>query len=358
MNVPNVRPVIAAMTGYVPGEQPKWKKIIKLNTNENPYPPTPRLKEVVTDEVLDHLRLYPDPVAQTLREEIASFHGVTPDQVIAANGSDDILTILARCFLDETHSLAMPVPTYSLYRTLAELQNAPVISVPLEKENHFALPADFPERIQGASIVMLARPNAPTGNAYPLEAMKRICDTFDGAVLFDEAYADFAEDNCDALLKDHPNAIISRTFSKSRSLAGIRFGYALAHPKIIQEMMKVKDSYNVNALTQLLALTSFRDHDYLAETTAKVKATREIFRKKLEGLGFRIIPSQTNFLFAAPPNRDGKGFFEFLRTRQVLVRYFPGEMTGEFVRITIGLPEDMDFLLECARDFCAQTARA
>ena len=343
MNVPNVRPVIAEMTGYVPGEQPKWKKIIKLNTNENPYPPTPRLKEVVTDEVLDHLRLYPDPVAQTLREEIASFHGVSPDQVIAANGSDDILTILARCFLDETHPLAMPVPTYSLYRTLAELQNAPVISVPLEKENHFALPADFPERIQGASIVMLARPNAPTGNAYPLEAMKRICDTFDGAVLFDEAYADFAEDNCDALLKDHPNAIISRTFSKSRSLAGIRFGYALAHPKIIQEMMKVKDSYNVNALTQLLALTSFRDRDYLAETT---------------GLGFRIIPSQTNFLFAAPPNRDGKGFFEFLRTRQVLVRYFPGEMTGEFVRITIGLPEDMDFLLECAKDFCAQTARA
>ena len=131
MNIPPVRPVIAGMTGYVPGEQPKWTKIIKLNTNENPYPPTPQLKTVLTPETVDRLRLYPDPVAQTLREEIAAFHGVSPDQVIAANGSDDILTILARCFLDETHPLAMPVPTYSLYKTLAELQNAPVITVPL-----------------------------------------------------------------------------------------------------------------------------------------------------------------------------------------------------------------------------------
>lgn len=351
MNVPSVRPVIAEMTGYVPGEQPKWERIIKLNTNENPYPPTPRLKEVLTDDVLNRLRLYPDPVAQTLREEIAAFHGVSPDQVIAANGSDDVLTILARCFLDETHPLAIPVPTYSLYKTLAELQNAPVIAVPLEKENDFALPDDFAEKIRGASIVMIARPNAPTGNAYPLEAMERICDSFRGAVLFDEAYADFAENNCDSFLNDHPNVIISRTFSKSRSLAGIRFGYALAHPEIITEMMKVKDSYNVNALTQLLVLTSFRDREYLAETSSRIKATREEFRKKLEAIGFRIIPSQTNFLFAAPPDRSGKAFFEFLRTRQVLVRYFPGEMTGDFVRITIGLPEDMEFLLQCAREF-------
>lgn len=355
MNIPPVRPVIAGMTGYVPGEQPKWTKIIKLNTNENPYPPTPQLKTVLTPEAVDRLRLYPDPVAQTLREEIAAFHGVSPDQVIAANGSDDILTILARCFLDETHPLAMPVPTYSLYKTLAELQNAPVITVPLEKESNYALPADFTDRIRGASIVMMARPNAPTGNSYALEQMERLCAGFKGAVLFDEAYADFADDNCDSFLKKYPNVIVSRTFSKSRSLAGIRFGYALAQPEIIMEMMKVKDSYNVNALTQLFALTSFRDRAYLAETSSKVRATREEYRKKLEAIGFQVIPSQTNFLFAAPPDRDGKGFFEFLRTKQVLVRYFPGEMTGEFVRITIGLPEDMAFLLECAKEFCAKS---
>ncbi len=354
MNIPKVRPVIAGMSGYVPGEQPKWTKIIKLNTNENPYPPTPHLKSAVTDEVLEHLRLYPDPVAQTLREEIAEFHGVTPEQVITANGSDDILTILARCFLDETHPLAMPVPTYSLYKTLAELQSAPIITVPLEKENNFALPADFVEKIQGASIVMMARPNAPTGNSYALEQMENLCANFSGAVLFDEAYADFADDNCDSFLKKYPNVIVSRTFSKSRSLAGIRFGYALAQPEIITEMMKVKDSYNVNAMTQLFALASFRDKAYLAETSSKVKATRDEYKTKLEEIGYKIIPSQTNFLFAAPPNRDGKGFFEFLRTKQILVRYFPGEMTGEFVRITIGLPEDMKFLLECAKEFCSR----
>ena len=332
MKVPNVRPSIAKLTGYVPGEQPKWNRIIKLNTNENPYPPTPRLKHVLTDSAIEKLRLYPDPVAQALREEIAAFHGVSPDQVIAANGSDDVLTILARCFLDETHPLAMPVPTYSLYKTLAELQNAPVITVPLKKEENFAFPEDFAQRIQGASIVMIARPNAPTGNSYPLELMEKLCSEFSGAVLFDEAYADFADDNCDAFLKKYPNVIISRTFSKSRSLAGIRFGYALARPEIIAE--------------------SFRDKEYLAETSAKVRATRDEYRMKLEALGFWVIPSQTNFLFVAPPNRDGKGFFEFLRTKQILVRYFPGEMTGEFVRITIGLPEDMAFLLECAKEFC------
>ena len=352
MKIPSVRPVIAKLTGYVPGEQPKWNRIVKLNTNENPYPPTPRLKHVLTDSAIEKLRLYPDPLAQALREEIAAFHGVSPEQVIAANGSDDVLTILARCFLDETHPLAMPVPTYSLYRTLAELQNAPVIAVPLKKEDNFAFPEDFAQRIQGASIVMIARPNAPTGNSYPLELMEKLCSEFSGAVLFDEAYADFADDNCDAFLKKHPNVIVSRTFSKSRSLAGIRFGYALARPEIIAEMMKVKDSYNVNALTQLFALESFRDKEYLAETSAKVRATRDEYRVKLESLGFRVIPSQTNFLFAAPPNRDGRGFFEFLRTKQILVRYFPGEMTGEFVRITIGLPEDMAFLLECAEEFC------
>ena len=182
MKIPSVRPVIAKLTGYVPGEQPKWNRIVKLNTNENPYPPTPRLKHVLTDSAIEKLRLYPDPVAQALREEIAAFHGVSPEQVIAANGSDDVLTILARCFLDETHPLAMPVPTYSLYRTLAELQNAPVIAVPLKKEDNFAFPEDFAQRIQGASIVMIARPNAPTGNSYPLELMEKLCSEFSGAV--------------------------------------------------------------------------------------------------------------------------------------------------------------------------------
>ena len=247
--------------------------------------------------------------------------------------------------------MACLYPTYSLYPELAKMQGAAVIPVPLAPRT-FELPGDLLKRVEKANLLIITRPNAPTGNSFPLETMRELCRNFDGVVLFDEAYADFADDNCDAFLKKYPNVIVSRTFSKSRSLAGIRFGYALARPEIIAEMMKVKDSYNVNALTQLFALESFRDKEYLAETSAKVRATRDEYRVKLESLGFRVIPSQTNFLFAAPPNRDGRGFFEFLRTKQILVRYFPGEMTGEFVRITIGLPEDMAFLLECAEEFC------
>lgn len=354
MNVPKVRASISAMSGYVPGEQPKWTKIIKLNTNENPYPPTPKLADALASCDLSRLRLYPDPVAQALREEIAVFHGVSASQVLAANGSDDVLTIVSRCFIDEKHPIAFPVPTYSLYKTLAELQCAPMLTVPLEKENNFALPADFPEKIRGASLLILARPNAPTGNAYPLPQIEHICANFEGAVLIDEAYADFSADNCASLVRKYPNVMFSRTFSKSRSLAGIRFGYIVAHPDLITELMKAKDSYNVNALTQLLALTSFRDTAYLAETTSKVKATREEYKGKFEQLGFRVIPSQTNFLFASPPRKNGKAFFEFLRTKQILVRYFPGEMTGEFVRITIGTPEEMAFLFACAGEFCAE----
>ena len=342
------------MSGYVPGEQPKWSKIIKLNTNENPYPPSPNVAEALKTLNCERLRLYPDPVAQSLREEIAAYHGIAPGQVLCTNGSDDALTIISRCFIDETHPVAFPVPTYSLYKTLAELQCAPMITVPLEKENGFAMPDDFTAKIRNASLVILARPNAPTGNAYPMAEMEKICESFSGAVLIDEAYADFSQDNCAELVKKYSNVMVSRTFSKSRSLAGIRFGYVIAAPEIITELMKAKDSYNVNALTQTIAQASFHDWNYLKKTTEEVKATREEFCKKFESIGFHVIPSQTNFLFAAPPARNGKEFFEFLRTKQILVRYFPGGATDEFVRITIGTEADMQTLFECAKEFCAE----
>ena len=342
------------MSGYVPGEQPKWSKIIKLNTNENPYPPSPNVAEALKTLNCERLRLYPDPVAQSLREEIAAYHGIAPGQVLCTNGSDDALTIISRCFIDETHPVAFPVPTYSLYKTLAELQCAPMITVPLEKENGVAMPDDFTAKIRNASLVILARPNAPTGNAYPMAEMEKICESFSGAVLIDEAYADFSQDNCAELVKKYSNVMVSRTFSKSRSLAGIRFGYVIAAPEIITELMKAKDSYNVNALTQTIAQASFHDWNYLKKTTEEVKATREEFCKKFESIGFHVIPSQTNFLFAAPPARNGKEFFEFLRTKQILVRYFPGGATDEFVRITIGTEADMQTLFECAKEFCAE----
>ncbi len=346
-----VRPSIAAMNGYVPGEQPKIADIVKLNTNENPYPPSPEVGRALREADFTHLRLYPDPVGQTLREEIAARHGIDPSQVLVANGSDDVLTIVSRAFIDETHPIAFPLPTYSLYQTLAELQCAPVKSVPLNAEDDFSLPDDFEEKVAGASLLMIARPNAPTGNLYPLDRMEKLCSTFRGMILFDEAYADFALDSCDHFLKKYPNVLVSRTFSKSRSLAGLRFGYVMGPAEIITELMKTKDSYNVSMLTQHLALASFRDRAYLEQTVAKVKASRDALARALKALGFRVIPTQTNFVFAAPPERNGEEFFHYLRSKNIIVRYFKGPLTGAFVRITVGLPEHMERLIREAERF-------
>jgi histidinol-phosphate aminotransferase len=230
---------------------------------------------------------------------------------------------------------------------LAQLQNAPCLRIPLK--DGFALPENFAELAEGANIAMLARPNAPTGNSFPKKDVERLCASFKGIVLIDEAYVDFAEDDCVDFVKRFPNAIISRTFSKSRSLAGLRFGYALANERIIEGMMKVKDSYNVNYLTQRLALASLKAPAYLAATVAKVKASREKLAEELRKLGFKVEPSQTNFLFAAPPSGDGKAFFLALRERKILVRYFPGPRTGTYVRITVGTPEQMDAFVAAAK---------
>lgn len=351
-NIPQVRKNIENMSGYVPGEQPKGlSRIIKLNTNENPYPPSPEAKKTLETFDWQRLNRYPDPVGQALREEIAAYHGVTPDMIICANGSDDILTIVSRCFIDPDHALACPDPTYSLYVSLAALQDAPCIRIPLLEG--FDLPEDFEEQAKGASIIMLARPNAPTGNLYPKERMERLCETFDGAVFIDEAYADFSADNCAEFVKKYPNVIISRTFSKSRSLAGLRFGYAIAQPELIAQLMKAKDSYNISMLTQAVALAVFRDQAYLAKTVQAVKDSREALVKGLQEAGFKTVPSETNFVFAMPPDGDGERFFKFLRTKNIIVRYFPGAVTGKYVRITVGLPEEMDALFEAVKEYLA-----
>ncbi len=344
-----IRPNILRMSGYVPGEQPKFADIVKLNTNENPYPPSPEVKKALAGFDYSRLDRYPDPVGQALRETIAKEHGVSPDQIILANGSDDTLTMVSRVFADETHGIAFPVPTYSLYKTLCELQNAPAFEVPSNAD--FEFPDDFEEKTAGASIAIIARPNSPTGNIYPRERMERLCRDFKGAVMIDEAYADFASDSCMELVKKYDNLIVSRTFSKSRALAGLRFGYAVSSPFIIEQMMKAKDSYNVSMLTQTLALAAFRDKAYLAETTSKIKEGRARLVKELRAMGFRTIPSETNFVFAAPPAGNGAEYFAFLRERAIVVRYFKAESTRSYVRITVGLPEEIGRLLDATRVF-------
>ena len=345
------RPGIDAMEGYTPGEQPKTADIIKLNTNESPFPPSPGVKQALLEFDSARLRRYPDPVSSTLRTEIAAMYGCKPENIIAGNGSDDLLTILTRCFTDEQRAMACFDPSYSLYPTLAELQGAQCIAIPLTGD--FDIPDDVLERAAGANLFFIARPNAPTGNLFAKEKIEKICAGFRGIVVIDEAYADFSRNNCMDLVKKYQNTVITRTFSKSRSLAGLRFAFAVAHPKIIEGMMKMKDSYNVSMLTQTLALASLRDVSYFEQCVAKIKANRAELEKGLKALSFEILPSETNFLFAKPPE-NAKNYFLSLKLRNILVRYFPMERTCKFVRITVGTAEENAALLKATEEILSQ----
>ena len=330
------RPAIDAMAGYAPGEQPKMLDLVKLNTNENPFPPSPAVLGALESFDGSMLRRYPDPMADSLCSAIAEINGVTRNMVVAGNGSDDILTMTFRAFTAPDKAAAILEPTYSLYTVLAAMQEAPVIKIKLQSDNNFAMPDDILEQARGANLLIITRPNAPTGNTFAKSDIRRIATEFDGILFIDEAYADFAEDNCMDLVHEFPNVIVSRTSSKSLALAGLRFGYAVANPLIIDGLNKLKDSYNMDMITQKLAEAAIRDQEYLHTTIAKVKTLRAELAAELQKLNFTLIPSQANFIFACPPDQDGAKAFKFLRDHAVIVRYFPGEITGKYLRITVG----------------------
>ena len=337
------RPELDAMEGYTPGEQPKTADVIKLNTNENPFPPSPGVRQALLDFETARLRRYPDPVASALLKEFAEMNGYGPENIIAGNGSDDLLTILTRCFTDANRAMACFDPSYSLYPTLAKLQGARCIQIPLTDD--FDLPDNAPEQAKGANLFFIARPNAPTGNSFAKEKIEALCAGFDGIAVIDEAYADFAADTCMDLPRKYANTVVTRTFSKSRCLAGLRFAFAVAHPKIIEGMMKMKDSYNVSMLTQVLAMASLRDREYFDGCVAKIKSNRKRLADGLRAYGFQVLPSETNFLFVKPPC-EAKDYFTELKRRNIFVRYFPMERTRAYVRITVGTEEEIGALLE------------
>jgi len=343
------RPAIDALTGYIPGEQPKTKQPVKLNTNENPYPPSPRVAEALKAFPPNALHRYPDPTADALRDDIAAHWGVGRKNVICGNGSMDILTLIFRAFTDPKRPAAMLDPCYSLYPVLAAMQEAPVIRMPLDTET-FELKQPLAELARGANLTVLTRPNAPTGTSVAREEVESFCVDFDGIVAIDEAYADFADDNCMEFAAKYDNVLVIRTFSKSYSLAGLRLGYAVGNAVLIDGLMKLKDSYNVDMLTQIVGRAAFADTETLAAHTAAVRATRERLTKELKKLGYTVIPSQSNFLFAAPPDGDGERVFAELRRHAVIIRHFPGKVTGRFVRITIGTDAEIDRLLEVLRE--------
>ena len=300
---------VEAMSGYTPGEQPQADRIIKLNTNENPYPPSPRAVEALKNFATDTLRKYPEPFSRPVIDAAVEVFGISDKEVLIGNGSDDILTILIRSFAGEDDTIGWLHPSYSLYPVLAEIQGSKQLYVELNED--FSLPDDIAIKAMECSLFFLTCPNAPTANTFDKDRIRNFCKDFSGVVVIDEAYGDFADENCLELFREFDNVVITRSFSKSYSLAGIRVGMAVANEKIISGMLKVKDSYNVNALSQTMAAAALRDQDYFRETVAKIKVTREKTSESLRELGFEVLPSQTNFIFAVPPI-PAADFFEAL----------------------------------------------
>lgn len=344
-----LRPNIEKMIGYVPGEQPKVAGLIKLNTNENPYPPSPKVAASLRDALGDGqaMRLYPDPVASALREKIAAVYGVKVEQVIVANGSDEVLTMALRAFVGEGEKVAYAMPSYSLYPVLCDIQGAKKIE--MEMNEDFTLPVRlFREQ---AALKLITSPNAPSGVPVPTKVLSQLCASSKGVVLIDEAYADFAEENAVGLVKKYQNVLVARTLSKSYSLAGLRVGFAVGHKALIAGLMKVKDSYNVNRLSQAAGIAALDDHEHFAANVARIKATRERLRGELLALGFGVLPSATNFLFARPPGKlKARKFYDELRARNILVRWWSEARVRDHVRITIGTDEEADKLLAATRE--------
>lgn len=355
------QPHISALHPYVPGSQPSGGGWIKLNTNELPYPPSPRVADAVAAE-FGRLQLYPNPLSAPLRAAIAAHHGLEASQVIVGNGSDDLLNLLMRVFVspENARAIAQTFPSYSLYPVLVAIQQGVVRSV--EFDESMVLPV---ARLVGleASILFLTTPNAPTGVAFPRADLVALLEGFNGVVVLDEAYVDFAEESSIDLLNRFPRLVITRTFSKSYGLAGLRVGYALASAEIIGLLDRVRDSYNVNRLSQAGALAAFQDQAYLAEVVAKVKATRSRFLVALAERGWETYPSATNFVFTRP-RREGcdaspeiaQDLFRYLQENRILVRYFGScSLTANGLRITIGTDSEMETLLQRI-DIWRQTA--
>ncbi len=340
-----IRANIRAMDGYVPGEQPRDGAILKLNTNENPYPPSPKVFEAIRAALTgDRLRKYPDPMGTAFRQAAGRVLGVDPDAILIGNGSDDILTILTRAFVPEGGLVVSPTPSYLLYRTLAEIQGARFQTVPYTPD--WRLPSPWP--VRGANLTFVASPNSPSGTALSLADLDRLAEEIGGPLVIDEAYVDFAEWNALPLLR-RKNVIITRTLSKSYSLAGIRFGFAVADPAVIRELVKVKDSYNCDVLSLAAATAAIEDQDYLRETRAKILATRERLTAALAELGFEVTPSQANFVWCRRGDRPVRPIYEELKKRRILVRYMNYAGYGEGLRVSIGNSEEVDQLLESLR---------
>ena len=342
-SIPTPRLNVAQMAPYVPGEQPgPGEKVIKLNTNENPFPPSPRVLEAIRTVDPEHLRRYPSPKADAFRAMAARVHGVSADMILAGNGSDEILAIVMRTYLGPGDALAYPDPTYSLYPVLAEEGENRVRTVAWEANWELPIAALL---ATGARAIFFANPNAPTGTVVKKSRVRDLALAFDGLLLVDEAYVDFADESCLDLVRELPNVVLCRTFSKGYALAGLRFGYAIAQPSVVAEMMKVKDSYNCDAVSILAATAALEDQAYAQQSWQAVRSERTRLASALGKRGYEVIPSQANFVLARCPGGDAAAIYRALKARGILVRFFDKPGLADKLRITVGTAEQNDELL-------------
>lgn len=341
MSTPSlIQPHVAALHAYVPGEQPQEAGWIKLNTNENPFM-APGIAEAVAEAATDALRLYPDPLCVELRRALSQRYGVPYEQIICGNGSDELLALAIRATVGVGERIAYPEPSYTLYETLAQIQGALPVDVPLGPPPDWALPVDALARV-GARLTLVANPNAPTGTPYPLEQLAQLAGRVEGVLLVDEAYVDFGGQTALPLLADYENVLVLRTMSKGLGLAGIRLGYAFGSPEVIGALYKIKDSYNVNRLTQVAGVAALRAYDEaMAENRALATRRDRVAQTLRERFGWQVSPSATNFLLADTSPRPARQVYEGLKQARILVRYFDRPRLQQCLRITVGTEAEM-----------------
>ena len=336
--------------GYEPGFQPKQANVVKLNTNENPYPPSPKVMKVLSGIGPEQLRRYPDPKANVFRDAAAEINDVSAENIICGNGADELLNMAVRAFCDGKRPIAYPVPTYSLYPVLARLQNCEAIEILFDDE--FRLPAKL--ATTGARLTIICNPNAPNGSFISVDELALLAGELSGVLLIDEAYVDFAEENCIGLVRDFDNLIIVRSMSKGYGLAGIRFGYAAAAVDLINGLMKVKDSYNVDAVSMAIATAAIKDQQYFRQVTEKVKKERMELTKRLRQLGFEVPASYANFVLARSKNCKASRIYDKLVERNIYVRYFDSPGLTDKLRITVGTKEQNDKLIAAMNEILSE----
>ena len=340
----------AALKAYVPGEQPRDRSYIKLNTNESPYPPAPQVVEAINSRELEDLRLYSDPECKYLREALAKQYGVTPKNVLIGNGSDEILYFAFMAFCDKDSGVSYPDISYGFYPVFADVHGIAKRELPLHS-NFSICAADY---FNSGTMVVIANPNAPTGICLSLEDIESIVKANpDNVVLIDEAYIDFGGESCIPLTSKYDNLLVVQTYSKSRSLAGARLGYAIGNEELILDLDKLRYStnpYNVNRLTLLAGTAALSEQSYYDRNNKEIVRTREYTNRNFENLGFIFTDSKANFIFARHPKLNGKELYQGLRERGILVRHFEKPRISDYVRISVGTKEEMDILLTSLKE--------